>query len=614
MSFQAENALENAPAAIAITSLAGYLLYANKPFAEWFDLQPGELTARNHIVQVTGQRIHAAFLDAVIRNDGLQQVRVTCASTQGASRELLCSARCIVENAVPTSLAWVLQDASTLTTERGRQLSDVMDMLAAQRLIGAFSWRLLLENTGQATNNPVQWSPEVYELIGDSARSIPMTTQTYLKLVVPEDRQGFVDAINDAVASAGGYVYHYKLKMPDGSLRTMRSCGSMVKTTNAATPVLIGMEIDVTQQVLRSRDEQGESQRLRALIDEIDGPVFLLDRKLCYVEFNTAYVAVVAMQSDKPVQIGASYLDSIKDPLRQRHYRSLFARVFNGERIAEEAVVDGSEAAFRRWLDYSYSPVRNADGHIEDLLALGRDVSLVRRAEQRRQRLSADVEHAVASRTEELTLMKREFNEAIYHATDKLQALLDTISAAGSSPAARQAANTHMQLLIADMQQLAQVGEHALSLESIDSQRLVQTALKEAALVEGYEIDIDQLPVVRCDSFLLGLVFSRLLDNAARYSYQRKPARIRIRCTQRARDSVWVVTDNGLGFREDESQQIFMPFFQPDSVPDKPGSGLELTIVKQAVQRMGGRVWAYGEPDRGATFYFVLGYQADLKS
>jgi PAS domain-containing protein len=138
MSFQAENALENAPAAIAITSLAGYLLYANKPFLEWFDLDPEGIASRNHIVQVTGQRIHASFLDAVIRNEGFQQARVSCVTAAGDSRELLCSARCIVENAIPTSLAWVLQDASTFTAERSRQLSEALDMLAAQRLIGEF--------------------------------------------------------------------------------------------------------------------------------------------------------------------------------------------------------------------------------------------------------------------------------------------------------------------------------------------------------------------------------------------------------------------------------------------------------------------------------------------
>jgi light-regulated signal transduction histidine kinase (bacteriophytochrome) len=105
----------------------------------------------------------------------------------------------------------------------------------------------------------------------------------------------------------------------------------------------------------------------------------------------------------------------------------------------------------------------------------------------------------------------------------------------------------------------------------------------------------------------VSVVLEQLIGNAWKFSA--KAGRPRIEFGSRRNDGkeIYYVKDNGAGFDRAKADRLFKPFSKLHSAREFPGNGIGLAIVKRAVERHGGRVWAEGEAGKGATFYFSLG-------
>jgi light-regulated signal transduction histidine kinase (bacteriophytochrome) len=109
------------------------------------------------------------------------------------------------------------------------------------------------------------------------------------------------------------------------------------------------------------------------------------------------------------------------------------------------------------------------------------------------------------------------------------------------------------------------------------------------------------------DPNLVPLVLQNLLENAWKFTANRPEARIELGVQHvNGGTPAYYVRDNGAGFREESADRLFRPFQRLHSQKDFPGTGIGLATVWWIVRRHGGRVWAEGAVDRGATFYFTL--------
>jgi PAS domain S-box-containing protein len=108
------------------------------------------------------------------------------------------------------------------------------------------------------------------------------------------------------------------------------------------------------------------------------------------------------------------------------------------------------------------------------------------------------------------------------------------------------------------------------------------------------------------DANLLRVVLDNLLGNAWKYTDMREVAVIEFNVDDSNGKPVYLVRDNGPGFDMADADQLFAPFQRLPGAGERRGFGIGLATVARIIERHGGKVWAEGVPDKGATFYFTL--------
>ncbi len=108
------------------------------------------------------------------------------------------------------------------------------------------------------------------------------------------------------------------------------------------------------------------------------------------------------------------------------------------------------------------------------------------------------------------------------------------------------------------------------------------------------------------DPQLLRVAITNLLSNAWKFTSKKEKARIEFGVQDREGERVYFVKDNGAGFNQTYSDNLFKPFQRLHGISEFPGTGIGLATVNRVINRHGGRIWAEGNVDAGATFYFTL--------
>ncbi|HKZ18365.1 MAG TPA: ATP-binding protein, partial [Geobacteraceae bacterium] len=109
------------------------------------------------------------------------------------------------------------------------------------------------------------------------------------------------------------------------------------------------------------------------------------------------------------------------------------------------------------------------------------------------------------------------------------------------------------------------------------------------------------------DAKLLRVVLDNLLGNAWKHTVARGEAIIEFGSVEIDGRPAYFVRDNGTGFDMSDADKLFIPFQRLPGGEEFKGFGIGLATVERIIHRHGGRVWAEGEPGKGATFYFTLG-------
>ncbi|PKR25978.1 ATP-binding protein [Stutzerimonas stutzeri] len=163
--------------------------------------------------------------------------------------------------------------------------------------------------------------------------------------------------------------------------------------------------------------------------------------------------------------------------------------------------------------------------------------------------------------------------------------------------------------LVDNLLSFSQMGRSALRLSDVDLGALVASIREELAPdCEGRQIEwhLLPMPIVVADAAFIHMVLRNLIDNAVKYSRTREVAVIEVGAEQRAGEVVVYVRDNGVGFDMQYSNKLFGVFQRLHRMEEFEGTGISLASVRRIIERHDGQVWAEGQLDKGATFYFSL--------
>jgi len=163
--------------------------------------------------------------------------------------------------------------------------------------------------------------------------------------------------------------------------------------------------------------------------------------------------------------------------------------------------------------------------------------------------------------------------------------------------------------MVDDLLNLFGVVRQQFDFANVDLNDLVKDVVassREASPERSIEWKIGNLPTVNCNYGLIRQVFDNLVSNAVKYTRPRNPAHIEIGCNRAEQEDVIFVRDDGVGFDMESGERLFGVFQRLHRPEEFEGTGVGLALASRIIRKHGGRIWAEGRVDQGATFYFTL--------
>jgi PAS domain S-box-containing protein len=471
-----------------------------------------------------------------------------------------------------------------------------------------------------------------YERIwGRPAQPLYESLAHWLDGVHPEDKQRVAEAALHANA-AGMYQTEYRVIRPDGRLVWIRGRGFPLFDANGRMRYMAGFAEDITlartNEALQGAHRLAQ-ERLERIVATAPGAVNSYrqgaDGRGEFTFASPAIHGLLGVDAATLVERRLDLLDLVHPDERAVVAESLrMSAELGGAWLATFRVPHTPTG--ERCLEAHSMPVREADGGVvwHGFLI---DITERRRAEQEIRSLNADLEQRVADRTSELEAKHREMESFTYSVSHDLKAPLrgidgysrllesdhaDKLDEEGRFFVAMiRKATAHMGDLIDDLLAYSRVERGRPKLGPVAADAVVATVVdgvaSEAAagaIALSMAVEPGLAAVGERDGLVLAL--RNLLDNAIKFTVGRPGRAIEVGARTTLGHAQFWVRDNGPGFDMRYHDRIFEIFQRLHRAEEFPGTGVGLAIVRKAVERMHGRVWAESAKGAGATFFIEL--------
>lgn len=479
----------------------------------------------------------------------------------------------------------------------------------AQRVtqLGSWAWR---PRTGA-----LSWSEETYRIFGFSSEVTP-TFDLFLITVAPDDRDRIQATIFEAIEKKTPFTFEHQLIRADGSRAFVRGDGEVIVDEHGEVDEVFGTVLDVTH--VRSADEavRESEMRFRFLAEHALHIVATVQRDGTIGYMSPSVRQVMGYEPHH--LIGTNCLELVhRDDVKaaSRDFQRLLGNPGEPHRLSYR--YRHGDGAWRVLEVLGKLP----SGDSQSAIINAHDITERVRAEAEIRALNKELKRSSA----QLSATNEELEAFAYSVSHDLRAPLRGIDgfsqalAEDYSTELDETANGYLKRiragaarmgeLIDDLLDLSRLSRSKMVRETVDLSELAVNIAAELARREpdrNVELSVEPDLETYGDRRLLTLLLENLLENAWKFTRQRESARIEVGRNDAGGATAYFVKDNGAGFDMAYAKRLFGAFQRLHSQEQFEGTGIGLATVQRIVSRHGGRIWATGEVEAGATFSFTI--------
>jgi PAS domain S-box-containing protein len=506
--------------------------------------------------------------------------------------------------------------------EREIHVVDVRDITERKRVEAALQeseelYRAVFRNTGTATvlieeDTTISLANAQFEALSKFSKKEIEGKKSWTEFVFRDDldrmrtqhrlrREHQEEALNE---------YEFRFVARDGAMRNILLTIDVIPETKKSIASLL----DITERKQADAALKESITRLQTVVTGAPIVLYSFDKHGIYTLSEGKGLARIGLKPGELV--GQSCLDVYPG---HPDYNDSLHRALAGETFSTP--VRSGELVFEAF----HTPLRDEDGAYAGTIGVLVDVSDRERAETEIRRLNRELEERVAERTAQFEAANKELEAFAYSVSHDLRAplraidgyariLVEDYEASLDSEGKRVCAVINdevrrMGTLIDDLLTFSRLGRSHMVQVVIDETALVSAVFHELAAPDvrsRIDFRLPQIPPSPGDPRLMRQVWTNLLSNAIKFSSKRERPAIEVHGEVSGDEIVYSVADNGAGFDMQYAGKLFGVFQRLHSTSEFEGTGVGLAIVQRIIHRHGGRVWAEGRPDQGATFFFSV--------
>jgi PAS domain S-box-containing protein len=415
--------------------------------------------------------------------------------------------------------------------------------------------------------------------------------------------------------------FETKIKNKDGSHRIISwHSNNLCESGKIVGSIAIGA--DITEQIKTQEKLQQSHDLMQYIIRHDPNAIAVLDNDLRYIYVSRRFLKDYQI---KEQNIIGKHLYEVFPEIPGRwmdvHQRALAGDIISSEDdyfVRQDGNID-----YVRW---QCRPWHYTDGTIGGIVLYTEVVTARKKAEAALQKLNRELEERIRERTAQLQAKNRELESFTYSVSHDLKAPLRGIDGYSRLLLEDYAgildeegrifvntirhAVTQMSRLIDDLLAYSRLEQRTWQDSAVNLQLLVQSVTAEfdgEVRQRGGSLNMEIPDIfVTVDRDGLILALRNLLDNALKFCNEAQPPVITIGCSAQEETFILWVRDNGIGFEMQYHDRIFTIFSRLHRPEEYPGTGIGLAMVRKAMERLGGCVWAESEPGNGSTFYLKL--------
>ena len=372
-------------------------------------------------------------------------------------------------------------------------------------------------------------------------------------------------------------------------------------TPDPVSGKLYAIARDITSRKLVEEQLKQSEERWRSLINFSPLSINVTNANGILLETNQATLDLMgfATKEELMARNAEEYYGDVNDRVKMFHLLNKDGFVKNYEFKVKRK--NGEQI----WISNSAAPIK-LNNQETILISASLDITARKRAEEQLQEANKELESFSYSVAHDLRaplrsvhgyaeMLSQDYKEKL---DDEAKRIIGTIKQNASK----------MGTLIDDLLSFSRLGRKEIQLRKIDMNELIEDVLLEIKKSISHKavIRAENLHDAMGDYNLIFQVMVNLLSNAIKYSSKNAEPIIRISSEVKNKEVIFSVKDNGAGFEMKYYDKLFGVFQRLHTEREFEGTGVGLAIVNRIITKHGGKIWAEGKVDNGATFYFTL--------